>query len=1035
MLWWFAQTTMVAAALAAVALLAGRWRRVGPEARHALWLLVLIKLMMPPFVGWSWTVPKFPERPPILVAASREVRPAPEVLRWDDAEVLRWDDAEEIPIADDPAIPEEPRPQARDLLADPAPTPAPVLVPAIHETPQSPVSLNNRGPTPIPWDWIALRAWWIGTLVVVAWELSRIARFGWRLRRGVPAPAWLEAEVDAVAGRFGVRPPPTRVVDGVSTPVLWCPGRPRLYLPSGLVASLTADRWRGVLGHEMAHLARRDHWVSRLELAAVALWWWNPLFWLARRRLRDEAERACDARVVRAWPDHRLTYAESLVDVCERLSRPAMPSPALGVGGGSGAARSLERRLSMILRDPIAPPAPFRTALAVGLLAALALPAWTFGQQPDPPTEAITKHPAATPLAEAPKEAAASPTAARQVDPAGRPIGIKPDGSQAPAAAEPPGPAEAAKPPAVAADLTIPAIAEAVAHAHSRRPSLSFRYVVSQWSSQGGTSRNGVQVADVLLDGASDDHLRIDAIGRPLSGSEGAGGIRPARAPGWYFRRFLARSPMGEMTLALSSDQAGPVLMDWKAIHAGLGGMRTLGSSPLAIDQHPGSPLDPGPESVLNYDGRVGKLLGGIAQAEIAGTEVIDGEEAVRIAWIANRLPGYRGLLWLAPRKGFALLRSEEIYRIVPTATAGMGSIQHHQVRRKQAGDFVAVGDGWMPRTVTLMDAGYEPQSDPSAPPQLRFRRELKIQVEDYRGVTTTPEDFRPKLAIRSIDEKTGQFLVDPPPLPDGLLARLERAAREASALPIDPLPAPGDAAPAAARPAPGSTSGSRLKTLSPRENFLAEGRKASMRLDALMAKKDRTPEEEAELPLLQATVKFFDEAGKVQPAGSTNRDRTEDAEAPARTSLADLRDSVELAELQVANLRKESDRIQHGLSRARDRRANLTADRPVGSEARTNADRLDAEIDDLRDRAARLESELPEAELRLKQARRRVEAEEARIRREIERAKSRLDWAEKMFSNKVMSEANFNEIRDRYDDLMIQIDPDHKPTPTPKKP
>ena len=57
MLGWFAETTLVAAGLAVVAVLAGRLRPVGPTVRHALWLVVLIKLMTPPLVSWPWAVP------------------------------------------------------------------------------------------------------------------------------------------------------------------------------------------------------------------------------------------------------------------------------------------------------------------------------------------------------------------------------------------------------------------------------------------------------------------------------------------------------------------------------------------------------------------------------------------------------------------------------------------------------------------------------------------------------------------------------------------------------------------------------------------------------------------------------------------------------------------------------------------------------------------------------------------------------------------------------------------------------------------
>ena len=56
MLWWFAETTLVAAILALVAGIVGRLPRVGPSARHVLWLVVLIKLVMPPVVKSPWTV-------------------------------------------------------------------------------------------------------------------------------------------------------------------------------------------------------------------------------------------------------------------------------------------------------------------------------------------------------------------------------------------------------------------------------------------------------------------------------------------------------------------------------------------------------------------------------------------------------------------------------------------------------------------------------------------------------------------------------------------------------------------------------------------------------------------------------------------------------------------------------------------------------------------------------------------------------------------------------------------------------------------
>src|SRR3954454_20565631 len=57
MLWWFAETTLIAGLLAGVAAALGRVRSIGPTARHLLWLVVLVKLMVPPVIPSPWPLP------------------------------------------------------------------------------------------------------------------------------------------------------------------------------------------------------------------------------------------------------------------------------------------------------------------------------------------------------------------------------------------------------------------------------------------------------------------------------------------------------------------------------------------------------------------------------------------------------------------------------------------------------------------------------------------------------------------------------------------------------------------------------------------------------------------------------------------------------------------------------------------------------------------------------------------------------------------------------------------------------------------
>ena len=232
-----------------------------------------------------------------------------------------------------------------------------------------------------------------GPYLIAAWIFGA-GYFGWRsvreslkfsrfARRSVQALPHLIAEFRAVARRLGVRAPAVRVLTGLSSPLMWCLGRPVLLWPAGLDARLKGDGRLAVIAHELAHLRRRDHWVRRLEMAAVVFHWWNPVFWVARRRLRADAELAWDAWA--AGQADRRAYAEALLEVCSFNHR-RRPAPAVGVSGEGR--RAMQERLSMIMRDRVPCRLAFGAKLVVALMAVAAIPAWTLGQQKPTKAEA-----------------------------------------------------------------------------------------------------------------------------------------------------------------------------------------------------------------------------------------------------------------------------------------------------------------------------------------------------------------------------------------------------------------------------------------------------------------------------------------------------------------------------------------------------------------------------------------------------------------------------------------------------------------------
>ena len=372
MMGWFVETTLVASGLAVVAAVASRLRPIGPTARHLLWLVVLVRLMTPPLVCWPWAVQWSDLNWPFISHSAVAAAP---VVCADDAPSLSLPAA---PVPETATLADLDRSRT-DFRVAPAAKERVVIDPA-ETDPDAPLSYRRRlhsgaKPDQLAWLPVALAlGWLIGTVLLGVGQSWRIIRFRGRLRAAVPAPEYLIEEAELISHCLGVRLPELLVVPDLGTPLLWCLGRPKLLLPAQLIKALDRDRWRGILTHELAHIRRGDHWVSRLELAASLVWWWNPVYWLARTRLEAEAELACDAWVVSTLPKDRLAYAEALFNICSSLSSAKAPAPALGAAGSG---RFFERRLTMILHDHVSCRLSPLTLVAACLLALFALPAWS----------------------------------------------------------------------------------------------------------------------------------------------------------------------------------------------------------------------------------------------------------------------------------------------------------------------------------------------------------------------------------------------------------------------------------------------------------------------------------------------------------------------------------------------------------------------------------------------------------------------------------------------------------------------------------
>ncbi len=82
--------------------------------------------------------------------------------------------------------------------------------------------------------------------------------------------------------------------DRIPTPFVMGVVRPRIYIPFHLKEQ---DEYC-ILEHEKMHIRHGDHLVRLFGMLAACLHWWNPLVWLAVYRMNQDMEMYCDEAVV-----------------------------------------------------------------------------------------------------------------------------------------------------------------------------------------------------------------------------------------------------------------------------------------------------------------------------------------------------------------------------------------------------------------------------------------------------------------------------------------------------------------------------------------------------------------------------------------------------------------------------------------------------------------------------------------------------------------------------------------------------------------
>ena len=155
------------------------------------------------------------------------------------------------------------------------------------------------------WAYIAGWVWLIGLGAMLLYALVSYLR----LRRRVSVSLPVQDHI--------------YLCDAISSPFILGVVKPHIYLPSGL----DEVQRQNVLAHEQAHLARRDHWWKPLGFALLAVYWFNPVLWLAYTLLCRDIELACDERVIRTMDESAVKTYSTVLLACSMPRKAVITCP------------------------------------------------------------------------------------------------------------------------------------------------------------------------------------------------------------------------------------------------------------------------------------------------------------------------------------------------------------------------------------------------------------------------------------------------------------------------------------------------------------------------------------------------------------------------------------------------------------------------------------------------------------------------------------------------------------------------------------
>ena len=203
-------------------------------------------------------------------------------------------------------------------------------------------SFTRAFPT-VSWSGILITIWVAGALFGAIRLLRFLDQLAALRRAAVPASPAVQELAAEILRRWHIsRSVPVLVSESAVSPFVFGILRPAIMLTAKMAQSLSFEEMAALLGHEVAHLRRRDLWWCVGWRWMKAIFWFHPLIW----KLPDVHSLACEEEADRLAASHltsRASYARLLAQLTLRVLALPELETQLAVNGTAQITHRLHR--------------------------------------------------------------------------------------------------------------------------------------------------------------------------------------------------------------------------------------------------------------------------------------------------------------------------------------------------------------------------------------------------------------------------------------------------------------------------------------------------------------------------------------------------------------------------------------------------------------------------------------------------------------------------------------------------------------------